>query len=144
MHSDACHSDGAYKTLVHDSWGGPLGHRHGGWKPFPFAQQQAESAASAPVLPAWTEHPHFKTFYVAQSREQSNKRKADESSEDHEDEEEEIRPQKKSSASSPTSLRRTLLCHSKASASVQLQAKPKAQSKVLVKKIERLGAKEAG
>eukprot|EP00971_Amphidinium_carterae_P243017 4825520-Amphidinium_carterae.1 len=61
MHYASCHSDGAYKTLVHDSWGGP----HSGRRPYPFARQQTESAASAPILPAWTEHPHFKTSYVA-------------------------------------------------------------------------------
>eukprot|EP00971_Amphidinium_carterae_P025002 493771-Amphidinium_carterae.1 len=54
-------------------------------------------------------------------------------------EHEEIKPQKKSSATTSNKLQKD----SKASASVQLHAKPKAQTKVLVKKIERLRAKRS-
>eukprot|EP00971_Amphidinium_carterae_P277857 5515171-Amphidinium_carterae.1 len=75
MHYASCHSDGAYKTL---------GSRLMGWtswwlETLPLCAAANGECSKRTSTSSLDEHPHFKTSYVAQSREQSSKRKADES-----------------------------------------------------------------
>eukprot|EP00971_Amphidinium_carterae_P024152 476898-Amphidinium_carterae.2 len=98
----------------------------------------------APLIPVWTEHTHYKTSYVARSREQVSKRKPDESSEEQEDEKKTKRMKRKMSSfrrihshQRPTSLRRNLKLRRPTNCKRNQSRRARC-----VKKIERLRAKK--